>query len=149
MFHVTGAFLFIGGSVAAAALSLLALRAPRPSDTALLLRLIRATLPILGLGMLLTIVLGLWLVHEQGYAFGSFWVIAALVLWVLSGWLGSEGGRHQQRARELAERLAAEGDAPSAELRALLRDARGNALSWLAGLAALLLLVDMFWKPGA
>lgn len=149
MFHVTGAFLLIGGSVAAAALNVLALRAELPSEVALHLRLIRLTLPLVGLGVLLTLVLGLWLVQNDGYSYGSFWVAAAIVLWVISSALGGLGGRHQQRARELAERLAAAGDASSAELRALLRDPKGNALSWLAGLAALLILVDMFWKPGA
>jgi uncharacterized membrane protein len=149
MFHVTGAFGFIGGSVAAAALNVLALRAERPSEIALLLRMIRWTIPVIGVGVLLTLVLGLWLVHTDGYRYGSFWVIAAIVLWVISNALGGRGGRHQQKARELAERLAAETDASSDELRVLLRDFRANALSWLAGLAALLILVDMFWKPGA
>jgi hypothetical protein len=49
----------------------------------------------------------------------------------------------------IAERLAAAGDTRDNELRAILRDPRGNAMSWLAGLATLLLLVDMIWKPGA
>jgi hypothetical protein len=49
----------------------------------------------------------------------------------------------------LAERLAADGDTPSGELRALLRDPRGNAPSYVAGAATLLILVLMIWKPGA
>ncbi|MGH3002590.1 MAG: DUF2269 family protein [Gaiellaceae bacterium] len=149
MFHVTGAFLFIGGSVAAAVLYVLAIRAERPSETALLLRTVRWTIPLIGLGVLLTLVLGLWLVDVDGYRYGSFWVIAAIVLWLIANALGGRGGRQQQKARELAERLAAEGDTSTDELRALLRDPKGNAMSWLAGLAALLILVDMFWKPGA
>lgn len=149
LFHVTGAFLFIGGSVAAGALNVLSYRAERPSDVALLLRLIRVTIPVIGVGVVLTLVLGLWLVHEKHYALFSFWVIAALVLWVISNALGGIGGKHQERTRKLAEQLAAGGDTPSDELRVLLRDRRGNAMSWLAGLAALLILVDMFWKPGA
>lgn len=149
MFHVTGAFLFIGGSVTAAILNTLALRAELPSETALHLRLIRWTLPLIGIGMFLTLVLGLWLVHTDGYSYGSFWVSAAVILWVVASALGGLGGRHQQKARELAERLAAAGDTTTDELRALLRDPRGNALSWAAGLAALLILIDMIWKPGA
>jgi hypothetical protein len=35
------------------------------------------------------------------------------------------------------------------ELRALVRDPRGNALSWLAGVATLAILVLMIWKPGS
>jgi uncharacterized membrane protein len=149
MFHITGAFFLIGGSVAASVLNIMSLRAKQPSDTALFLRLIRPAVPVIGLGSALTLVFGLWLVHEDHYKFFKFWVLAALVLWVVVNALGSLGGKHQEKVRELAERLAAQGNASNDELRALLRDPRGNALSWVAGLATLLLLVDMFWKPGA
>jgi hypothetical protein len=88
-------------------------------------------------------------VHEQSTVkLFSFWIIAALVLWVVMGALGSAGGKHQERTRAVAERLAAAGDTSDDELRSLLHDRRGNAMSWLAGLAALLLLIDMIWKPG-
>jgi uncharacterized membrane protein len=149
MLHITGAFLLIGGSVAAGVLNVFALRAERPSDTALLLRLIRPTIPIIGVGSVVALLFGLWLVHEQrAVKLFSFWIIAALVLWVVMGALGSAGGKHQERTRRVAERLAAEGDTSDGELQALLHDRRGNAMSWLAGLAALLLLIDMIWKPG-
>jgi uncharacterized membrane protein len=148
MFHITGAFLLVGGSVAAGVLNVLALRAERPSEAALFLRLIRRTLPSIIAGTALTLVLGLWLVGEEDRVkLFSFWVLAALVLWVVTNALGGIGGRHQEKARELAERLAAEGDARTDELTALLHDRRGNAVSWLAGVATLLILVDMIWKP--
>ena len=35
------------------------------------------------------------------------------------------------------------------ELRAILRDPKGNAISWLAGVATLGILVLMIWKPGS
>ena len=147
--HVTGAFFLVGGSVMAATLNVLALRSTVPSESAQLLRLIRTAVIVIGVGVVLTLVLGLWLVHDVGYSYGAFWVWGSIVLWVISSALGGIGGRHQQRARKLAERLAAEGDAPSGELRALLRDRRGNAMSYGAGLATLLILVLMIWKPGA
>jgi uncharacterized membrane protein len=150
MLHMTGAFLLVGGSVAAGVLNVLALRSERPSDSALLLRLIRRTIPIIGVGSVAALVFGLWLVGEEDDAkLFSFWVLAALVLWAVMGALGGIGGKHQERTREVAERLAADGDTSTDELRALLRDTRGNAMSWLAGLATLLLLVDMIWKPGS
>jgi hypothetical protein len=49
----------------------------------------------------------------------------------------------------VAEGLGAAGDTMTDELRALLRDRRGNALSWLAGVATLAILVLMIWKPGS
>jgi uncharacterized membrane protein len=147
--HVTGAFFLVAGSVMAATLNVLAIRSTVPSESAQLLRLIKTAVIIIGVGVVLTLVLGLWLVHNVGYSYGAFWVWGAIVLWVISNALGGIGGRHQKKARALAERLAAEGDAPSDELRALLRDPRNNAMSYGAGLATLLILVLMIWKPGA
>jgi uncharacterized membrane protein len=149
MFHITAAFLLVGASVAAGILNVLAIRAERPSETAYLLRLIRLTLPIIGLGVAGTLVFGLWLWHERHYGLDAWWIWAALVLWVASSALGGLGGRHQERSRTLAERLASSGDASTDELRGLLRDSKGNALSWLAGLATFAILALMIWKPGS
>jgi uncharacterized membrane protein len=149
MLHITGAFFLVSGSVAAGVLNVLAGRAERPSKTALLLRLIRVTVVVIGIGAVSTLVFGIWLWHDLGYSVGAFWIWASLVLWVLSSALGGIGGKHQERARKLAEQLAAAGDATTDELRALLRDRRGNAMSWLAGVATLGILVLMIWKPGS
>src|SRR3954468_24028544 len=120
MLHVTAAFLLVAGSVAAGILNVLAMRAERPSETAYLLRLVRVTLPVIGVGVAGTLVFGLWLWHEKQYSFGAFWIWASLVLWVVTNALGGIGGKHQERARKLAEQHAAAGDASSAELQALL-----------------------------
>jgi uncharacterized membrane protein len=149
MLHITGAFFLVSGSVAAGVLNVLAGRAERPSETALLLRLIRSTVVVIGIGSVSTLVFGIWLWHELGYSIGAFWIWASLVLWVITNALGGIGGKHQERARKLAEQLAAAGDATTDELRALLRDRRGNAMSWLAGAATLGILVLMIWKPGS
>jgi hypothetical protein len=55
----------------------------------------------------------------------------------------------QAKAREEAERCAAEGDVSSDRLRELLRDPVANALSYTSGIAILLVLVLMIWKPGS
>ena len=149
MLHVAAAFLFVGGSVAAGVLNGLAMSAERPSEAALLLRLIRKTLPVIFAGILGTLVLGVWLWHQRGYSIGAAWIWISLALWVAANALGGIGGRHQEHSRELAERLATEGDAPSAELRALLRDPTGTAISYAAGLATLAILVLMIWRPGS
>jgi uncharacterized membrane protein len=149
MFHVLSAFFFVGGSVAAAILNALAVRAERPSEAAYLLRLIRVALPVIFLGVAGTLVFGIWLWHELGFGIGTTWIWVSLALWVVANALGGIGGRHQEKARELAERLAAAGDATSDELRALLRDPKGNAISYAAGLATLAILVLMIWKPGS
>jgi uncharacterized membrane protein len=148
-FHVSGAFLLIGGAVVAAILNLTAERRERPSEIALLLGLIRVGVVAIAVGSLLLLVFGLWLVDEVGYSYGDAWIVAALVLFVLANALGGIGGRRDDATRELAQRLAAEGDAPSPELRARLRDPISIALSYGSGLMILAVLGLMIWKPGA
>jgi uncharacterized membrane protein len=144
--HVTGAFLFIGGAVAAGTLSLLARRAERPSEVGLLLGLAVIPVAAVGLGLLMTIVFGLWLVfHLDAYGIFDGWVIASILLWILAVALGGRGGRQERETRLQAERLAAAGDAPSPELRARVI----SPLSWASGVVGLIILALMIWKPGA
>ena len=149
MLHISGAFFLVSGSVTAGVLSVLAQRAERPSDSALLLRLIRPAVIVIGVGVASTLIFGIWLWHELGFGIGTWWIWASIVLWVIANALGGMGGKRQEHARKLAEQLAAAGDTMTDELRALLRDRRGNALSWLAGAATLAILVLMIWKPGS
>ncbi len=147
--HVTGAFLFLGGGAAAGILNLRAWYAERPSEVALLLRLIsRVALPAIGIGSITSLLLGLWLVHHEGYSYGTFWVWAAIVLWAVAGALGGRSGKYQSRAGVEAARLAESGDTMTAELRALVRDPVGNALAYGSGLTLVVILILMIWKPG-
>jgi uncharacterized membrane protein len=149
MLHVTGAFLFLGGGAAAGILNLRAWYAERPSEVALLLRLIsRVAVPAIGVGSIASLVFGIWLVHHAGYSFGTFWIWAAIVLWVIAGALGGRGGTYQNKAGAEAGKLAAAGDTMTPELRALVRDPVGNALSYGSGLTLVLILILMIWKPG-
>jgi uncharacterized membrane protein len=146
--HVSAAFFLVGGSVVAAVFNVWARRSERPSDVALFLRLQMVGVIALGIGSVTALVLGLWLVHEAGYGYGQFWVWGAVILWLIGTGLGGRGGRSQEAARKLAGRLAAEGDAPSGELGELVRDRKANTMFALSGLATLLILVLMIWKPG-
>jgi uncharacterized membrane protein len=147
--HMTGAFCFLGGAVAAAVLNVSAQTRQRPSEVAALMRMTRVVVPVLGLGSIMTLIFGLWLVHDVGYGYGDGWIVAALILWALAAALGGAGGKRERETRVLAERLAAEGDSPSSELRARMRDPATLALSYGAGVALLAVLVLMIWKPGA
>jgi uncharacterized membrane protein len=148
-FHVTGAFFLIGGIVIAGLLNVAAIAVDRrPSEVATLYDLIRFAVPLIGLGLLLTLAIGLWLVDEAGYGYGDAWIIAALVLWAGASALGNIDGRYQRKTGELARRLAAEGDAPSSELRARLRNPLALAISYGSGLMAFAVLGIMIWKPG-
>ena len=107
MLHIAAAFCLVGGSTAAAILNFLAIRSEKPSETALLLKLIRYALPLIFAGVLGTLLFGIWLWHDLGFGFGTGWIWAALVFWALASALGGRGGRHQDHVREAAEREAA------------------------------------------
>jgi uncharacterized membrane protein len=148
--HVAGAFLIVGGAAMAGVFNVAALRRERPSEIALLFRLTRLATTSISIGMVLALAFGLWLVaHVDEFSLGEGWVVAALVLWVVANALGGIGGGREKRTRQLAERLAGEGDAPSPELATRLRDPISLGLSWGSGLVVLALLAIMIWKPGA
>jgi uncharacterized membrane protein len=147
--HVTGAFLFLGAAVVALVLNTAVLQRDRPSEVALLLRLTARANIGFGVGLLLLLVFGLWLVDDAGYGYGDGWIVAALVLFVLSNVFGAVGGARAKPAHELAERLAAEGDAPNAELKARLRDPIALSLDYGAAVLGFAVLALMIWKPGA
>ena len=146
---MAGAFLLLGGAVFSGILNIAALRRERPSEIAVLYRLIRLAVAAISAGILLTLVFGLWLVADLDYIkWSDTWVILALIGWVLANALGGAGGRREKETRLLAERLAAEGDTPSSELRAQMRDPLTLALSWGSGLVVIAILALMIWKPG-
>jgi uncharacterized membrane protein len=147
--HVAGAFLLLGGTVLAGLFTFFAVRRERPSEVALLLGLIRIGVIAIMAGSLLTLVFGLWLVHEAGYGYGDGWIVAAIVLWVVGNAAGEAGGRRLDKTRTLAGELAAQGDAPSLELRARIRAPLPLVLSYGSGLVILTVLTLMIWKPGA
>ena len=149
VFHVTGAFLLLGGGAIAAALNLSALGRERPSEIVLLFGLIRIAVVVISVGTALAFVFGLWLVHEAGYGYFDGWVIAAFVLLIVANALGGAGGKRDQATAKLARELAAAGDAPSPELKARVRDPISLTLSYGSGLVLIAILALMVWKPGA
>jgi uncharacterized membrane protein len=150
VFHMTGAFLLLGGAVFAGILNAAAMRSERPSEVVVLYRLVQIAVRAISLGMLLTIAFGIWLVADLDFVkWSNTWVILALIGWVLANALGGIGGRREKATRQLAERLAAEGDAPSSELRARMRDPLTLALSWGSGVVVIGILALMIWKPGS
>src|SRR5262245_62702508 len=99
-------------------------RQERPSQVALLLGLTRIGVLLVGVGGVLVLIGGFWLIGESNgfYSFSDSWIGAGLILLIASFVLGWLGGQQPKRARALAEQLAADGDAPSVELRKLLDD---------------------------
>ena len=147
--HLVSAFLLVSGAVVAGVAQISALRRDRPSEIALLLRLARPGVLLVNLGALGTLAFGIALAEEEDIGLGTGWISAALALWVVMMLLGGLGGRSARHARELAERLAAEADRPSEELRSLVSHRPSLLLSYASTAAIVAILVLMIWKPGS
>jgi hypothetical protein len=106
---------------------------------------------VIGVGSLGAFFFGVWLaIAKPEYQLWDGWVIAGLVLWAIATPLGARGGKEYSKALTRARELQAAGQESSpGELRALNRSTTGLRLHTVASLLALLILVDMIWKPGA
>ena len=151
VFHLLAAFCFVSGSVVAGILHWLATRRDRPSEIALLLGLVRPMVVVIGVGSLAALGFGVWLTQDNpnGIALGDGWVIAAIVLWFVAGALAGPGGKRLRQARELAERMAADGDRPSEALHDAVTDRSALVLNYASFAIVLAILVLMVFKPGA
>jgi uncharacterized membrane protein len=128
-FHVLGAFALVAGTTAMAPFTLgFGAAAFERAGSA---RLATTGAILSGVGAVLTLVLGLWLVQKAGYDLLRFWILGALVLWAFSGYCNGQVAA--------AARNAVKGEDPGTNLR----------LVWYGdALGAVLLLVLMVWKPG-
>lgn len=146
-FHLLGALLFVAGIVLAGTVFEVARRRDRPAEIALLLGLTRIGVVLVGVGALLLLGFGLWLVYLEHVGYGAGWVDTAIALYVIALALGASGGRRPKQARRLATKLAAEGSPASVELRALLDDRSSLAANYASAALVLAILVLMVFKP--
>jgi uncharacterized membrane protein len=145
--HVVSAFLFVSGAVFAGLLHTAAMLRDRPSDIALLLRLVRVGVVTVGVGALASLAFGAWLVSERNLDWDEAWLSWGLALWILSVLLGGLGGRQARHTRYEAEKLVALGDQRSPELRRAVANPLGLALNYASLAATLAILGLMIWKP--
>ena len=102
------------------------------------------------IGMAGTVVFGVWLaISREEYQLWDGWIIAALVLWALGGFLGQKSGEAYQGGGELGAKLAADGTTSSPELAETFGASRAFWLHNATLLVIVLIIVDMIWKPGA
>jgi uncharacterized membrane protein len=128
-FHVLGAFALVAGTTAMAPFALGFGQAALERGGAVKLAMTGSILS--GIGAVLTLVLGLWLVENAGYEFFRLWILAALVFWAIAGYSNGQISR--------AARGVDRGEEAGGNLRVV----------WIAdALGATLLLVLMVWKPG-
>lgn len=148
-FHLLGAFLLVAGTLLAGVAFEGARRRETPAEIALLLGLTRVGVVLVGVGTLLALGFGLWLVHLGSWGFGSGWVVAALALFAGTLLLGASGGQRPKRARKLAGQLRDDRNVVSPELRRLLDDRLALAMNYLSALFLLTIIVLMVFKPGS
>jgi uncharacterized membrane protein len=128
-FHVLGAFALVAGTTAMAPFALGWGQAALERAGAARLAFTGSILS--GVGAVLTLVLGLWLVGNVGYSFFRFWILGAIVLWAIAGYSNGEVSK--------AARSVGKGEDGARDVRVL----------WIVdALGATLLLVLMVWKPG-
>lgn len=147
--HVLSAFSWIAAMVLYSVVIVAGWRQSVPSGVVRLFRVTRVGDPLVAVGMIGTIVFGIWLAFDE-YEIWDGWIIAALALWLVAAAVGGQVGKVYNAARDRARALVAEGrDASSPELSAMLRSQRGLFLHVLSSLLVLVLLIVMIYKPGA
>jgi uncharacterized membrane protein len=149
--HVLSAFAFVAGLVFFWVLIIAVRRTDTPEWTIRMGPLSRVAEAAVGIGAGGTIVLGVWLAFSVGgYDIWDGWIIAALVLWVISTGLGQRASAAYVQGVKKAQELQTAGQTgPNAELLALNRTSSGVLFHSLASVTVLLMLIDMIWKPGA
>jgi hypothetical protein len=149
--HVLSAFALVAGLVVFWALIVVGRRTDTPSGTLALSPVAKVGSATVGVGMVGTIVFGVWLAFSIGnYDIWDGWIIAAIVLWFIGSGLGRQTGKEFLAAPMKAVELQSAGQTgPNEELLALNRTSRGVLLQTLTSLVVLLILIDMIWKPGA
>ncbi len=147
--HVLSAFAWISALVVYSVVIAAGRGTSVPSDVVRLFRVVRVGDALIAVGMIGTIVFGIWLALDE-YEIWDGWIIAALILWIVAAAIGGREGRVYNATRDRAKALVDEGrDAPSSELSAMLRSQRGLVLHALMVLVTLAILVVMVYKPGA
>jgi uncharacterized membrane protein len=147
--HVLSAFAWIAALVVFTVVIVAGRGLTVPSDVVRLFRVSRVGDALIAVGMIGTIVFGIWLAFDQ-YEIWDGWIIAALVLWVVAAALGGRVGKVYNGVRDRANELVREGrDTPDPELGAMLRSQRGAVLHGIMILVTIVFLVVMIYKPGA
>jgi uncharacterized membrane protein len=149
--HVLSAVAYVAAVVLFWVLIVAVRKIDTPEATMRMEPIVKVGNAAVGVGAVGTIVLGIWLAFSVGsYAIWDGWIIAALVLWAISGALGQRTGAAYMRGMTKAKELDTAGQSgPNTDLLALNRTTNGVVLHALVSAAALLLLLDMIFKPGA
>jgi hypothetical protein len=150
-FHLVFAALLVGGLVMSWIVVVVLHSVDAAGETLSLDRVANVGVAAIALGLLGTIVIGLWVaILRPEFHPWDGWVIAAIVLWAIATVaLLRSFGEYRKSTHKAQELVAANATGPSAELGALNRSATGLVLRAVASAAVVLIVVDMIYKPGA
>jgi uncharacterized membrane protein len=147
--HVLSAFAWVSALVVYSMVLAASWGASVPTDVARMFRITKVGDVLIAVGMIGTIVFGVWLALDE-YEIWDGWIIAALLLWVAAAATGGRGGKHYNGVRDRANALVAEGRTePSPELAAGLQSTRALAFHSATVIITVTILVVMIYKPGA
>jgi len=149
--HVLSAFALVAGTIVFWVLIVAVRKTDTPEDTIRMGPVVKVGNAATGIGAGGTIIFGIWLAFSVGaYDIWDGWIIAAIVLWVISLATGQRTGVAYMQGMTKAQELQSAGQSgPSSDLVALNRTSNGVLLHALTTLVLLLILIDMIWKPGA
>jgi uncharacterized membrane protein len=149
--HVLSAFALVGAVVLLSVLMVVMRDIDTARETLTLGRVETVGSRVVIVGVLGTLVFGIWLaISLDAYQLWDGWIIAAIVLWAIGSGTGARAGTERTKALTRAEELKGVGqEGEPGELRALNRSAAGLGMHTVASVAFLLVLGDMIWKPGA
>jgi uncharacterized membrane protein len=149
--HVLSAFALVSAGVLFTFLIAALWKRDLPSDIARVSGISRFGTVLVGIGSIGVLISGVWLAFEaDSYAIWDGWIVAALIMWVVFNELGRRAGKAYDAVGARARALVAEGrDAPSPELGAMFRSRKALWLHVSSLAIVVLLLLDMFFKPGA
>lgn len=143
--HILAAFAIAAALVLYTVLVFVGRRADTLDRTRLLFRLAPVGGPLTGVGLGLTLLLGIVLaIDSDEFQLWDPWVIAAILLWALFAEVGRRTGVYYTETQKLAE-----GGGTEAEVLGRLRASTGARLHYAGLVVFLLLLLDMIFKPGA
>ena len=148
--HLLSAVALVAAEVAFTVMIAGLWRTDSPTRVASTMPLARVGAALVMIGMAGTVIFGVWLaISREEYQLWDGWIIAALVLWAVGGFLGQKSGEGYQAGGELGAKLAAEGTTSSPELAETFGPSRVFWLHNATLVVVVLIVVVMIWKPGA
>ena len=149
--HVLSAFSLAAGITLFWVIIVAVRRVDTPEETLRMGPTARVAGAAVGAGAVGTIIFGIWLALSYGdYDLWDGWIIAAIVLWIISVALGQRTNTAYAEGVKKAQELQQAGQSgPNAELLAVNRTSTGLVLQLATTFVILLILIDMIWRPGA